>query len=284
MKIILNQDVVNLGEEGDVVVVKDGYARNYLLPTGAAVLYSKANAAIFASRAAQIEKRKAEKRAESASLKEKLDSAVVTLVVTAGESGKLFGSVTAVMVQDALAKQGITVERKKIEVPTHAIKMVGTYSIVVHLYESEVSHVKLVIESEAQVKERAAEEAKKAAEAAKKAKVDEDEAMVELEKALDVEKKAEKAEGAVAAADDAEAAVDLELAKDDLKQAEVDDATKVTKEDEDEAMVEAEKAISEEKKAEGEKGAAAVAEEAEAAVDMELAKDDVRKSEADAQN
>ena len=52
MKIILNQDVVNLGEEGDVVVVKDGYARNYLLPTGAAVLYNKTNAAIFASRAA----------------------------------------------------------------------------------------------------------------------------------------------------------------------------------------------------------------------------------------
>ena len=137
MKIILNQDVVNLGEEGDVVVVKDGYARNYLLPTGAAVLYNKTNAAIFASRAAQIEKRKAEKRAQSASMKEKLDATVLNLVVPAGESGKLFGSVTSVMVQDALAKQGIEVERKKIEVATHAIKMVGTYSVIVHLYENE---------------------------------------------------------------------------------------------------------------------------------------------------
>lgn len=56
MKIILNQDVVNLGEEGDVVIVKDGYARNFLLPSGAAVLYTTGNAAIFASRAAAIEK------------------------------------------------------------------------------------------------------------------------------------------------------------------------------------------------------------------------------------
>ena len=164
MKIILNQDVVNLGEEGDIVVVKDGYARNYLLPTGAAVLYTKGNAAIFQSRAAQIEKRKAEKRAQSASLKEKLDSTVINLVVTAGESGKLFGSVTATMVQEALAKLGIEIERKKIEVATHAIKMVGTYSVVIHLYESEVSHVKLVVESEIQVKERKAAEAKAAAE------------------------------------------------------------------------------------------------------------------------
>lgn len=172
MKIILNQDVVNLGEEGDVVVVKDGYARNYLLPTGAAVLYNKTNAAIFASRAAQIEKRKAEKRALSASLKEKLDGTVVNLVVTAGESGKLFGSITAAMVQEALSKQGIEVERKKIEVATHAIKMVGTYSVVVHLYENEVSHVKLVVESEAMVKERKAKEAKEKAEAEAKAKAE----------------------------------------------------------------------------------------------------------------
>ncbi|MFA7113793.1 MAG: 50S ribosomal protein L9, partial [Sphaerochaeta sp.] len=72
MKIILNQDVVNLGEEGDVVVVKDGYARNYLLPTGMAVMFNKTNQAIFASRTAAIEKRKIEKRSASASMREKL--------------------------------------------------------------------------------------------------------------------------------------------------------------------------------------------------------------------
>ena len=169
MKIILNQDVVNLGEEGDVVNVKDGYARNYLLPNNIAVRFNRTNEAIFASRTAIIEKRKVEKRNASASLKEKLEKVVLTMVVSAGESGKLFGSVTSSMVQEALAKQGIEVERKKIEVSTHTIKMVGTYSIRVRLYEDESAEVKLIVESEALVKARKAEEAKAAAEAAKAA-------------------------------------------------------------------------------------------------------------------
>ncbi|MDC7230516.1 MAG: 50S ribosomal protein L9 [Sphaerochaetaceae bacterium] len=167
MKIILNQDVVNLGEEGDVVVVKNGYARNYLLPNNMAVMFNKTNQAIFASRAAAIEKRKEEKRAASASMKEKLDNVEITMVVSAGESGKLFGSVTSAMVQEALAKQGIEVERKKIEVATHSIKMVGTYSVRVRLYEDESAEVKLVVESENALKRRQAEEAKAKAEADK---------------------------------------------------------------------------------------------------------------------
>lgn len=176
MKIILNQDVVNLGEEGDVCVVKDGYARNYLLPTGAAVIYNKTNAALFASRAEAIEKRKVAKRAEAASLKEKLDAVTLELVVPAGESGKLFGSVTSIMVQDALNKLGFEIERKKIEVQTHAIKMTGTYTVTVHLYENESSQIKLVVLSDADVKERARkaaeEEAKAKAEAEAQAKAE----------------------------------------------------------------------------------------------------------------
>ncbi len=200
MKIILNQDVVNLGEEGDVVVVKDGYARNYLLPTKAAVLYNKTNAAIFASRAAQIEKRKVEKRAQSASMKEKLDATVLNIIVPAGESGKLFGSVTSTMVQEALAKQGIEIERKKIEVATHAIKMVGTYSVVVHLYENEFSHVKLVVESEEMVKERKAAEAKAEAEAKAKAEA-EAKAQAVAEAAAEAAEEAPAAEEETPAAD-----------------------------------------------------------------------------------
>lgn len=169
MKIILNQDVPNLGEEGDVCEVKNGYARNYLLPSGAAVHYNKSNVAIFASRAAAIEKRKIEKRAAAATLKEKLDSLTLTIVVSAGESGKLFGSVTSSMVQEALAKVGVELERKKIEVATHAIKMTGIYHVRVHLYENEASLVKLVVESEADVKKRNAEAAAAAAVAEKEA-------------------------------------------------------------------------------------------------------------------
>ena len=105
-------------------------------------------------------------------MKEKLDATVLNLVVPAGESGKLFGSVTSVMVQDALAKQGIEVERKKIEVATHAIKMVGTYSVIVHLYENEFSHVKLIVESEEMVRERKAAEARAEEEARAKAEAE----------------------------------------------------------------------------------------------------------------
>ena len=175
MKIILNNDVVHLGEEGDVVTVKDGYARNYLLPTGAAVIYNKANAAMFKQRAEQIAKRKAEKRAASASLKERLDNVTISLVVTAGDSGKRFGSVTSQMVQEALLKEGFEIEKKKLDVPTHAIKMTGTYHIVAHLYENDKANITLNVLSEAEVKaaaKKAAEEAKKAAEAEAKAKAE----------------------------------------------------------------------------------------------------------------
>ncbi len=174
MKIILNQDVPNLGEEGDVCVVKDGYARNYLLPTGAAVLYTNENLAIFKSRAAAIEKRKIAKRQASASLKEKLDSVSLDMVVSAGDSGKLFGSVTPLMIQEALAKLGFDIEKKRIEVATHSIKMVGVYNAKIHLYENESSVIKLNVLSEAVVKaeEKAAKDAaaKAEADAAKAAK------------------------------------------------------------------------------------------------------------------
>ena len=192
MKIILNQDVPNLGEEGDVCVVKDGYARNYLLPTGAAVLYNNENLSIFKSRAAAIEKRKVAKREASASLKEKLDAVTLKLVVSASDSGRLFGSVTSLMIQEELAKLGFAIERKRIEVASHTIKQVGMYSARIHLYENESSVIKLDVVSEAAEKaaQRAAEKAAK--------------------EAADAEAKAAKeAEAAAKAAAEAEAAAQI---------------------------------------------------------------------------
>ncbi len=215
MKIILNQDVIHVGEEGDVVTVKDGYARNYLLPTGAAVVYNKANAAVFKQRAEQIEKRKAEKRAASASLKERLDQVSISITVPAGESGKLFGSVTSQMVQEALSKEGFDIEKKKLDVPTHAIKMTGVYHIVAHLYENDKSTIKLTVLSEAEVKaaqKKAAEEAAKAALEAKKAEEEAKKAEEEAKKAEEEAKKAEEAakvaEAEVKAEDSAEEKVE----------------------------------------------------------------------------
>jgi large subunit ribosomal protein L9 len=188
MKIILNQDVINLGEEGDVVVVKDGYARNYLIPQGIAIVHNRTNMAIVNSRAKAIETRKVEKRKASASLQDKLNDLTLNLVVSAGDSGKLFGSVTSAMIQEALAKEGLEVEKKKIEVASHMIKMVGNYSVRIHLYEKDFSTVKIVVESEAQIKQRDAEEkraAKEVADAAKKVaeKVEREAARVAADKA-----------------------------------------------------------------------------------------------------
>ena len=209
MKIILNQDVPNLGEEGDVCVVKDGYARNYLLPTGAAVLYNNENLAIFKSRAAAIEKRKIAKREASASLKEKLDNLTLKLVVSASESGRLFGSVSSLMVQEELAKLGYSIERKRIEVASHTIKQVGMYSARIHLYENESSVIKLDVVSEADVKaaERAAAKAaKEAEEAAAKAAKEAEEA------AAKAAAEAAAAEAAAEAAPAEEAPVEQEAA------------------------------------------------------------------------
>ena len=202
MKIILNQDVTHLGEEGDVVEVKDGYARNYLLPTKTAVIYNKANEALFKSRAAAIEQRKAEKRAASASLKEKLDGITLSITVPAGESGKLFGSVTSQMVQSELQKLGFEIERKRIDVATHAIKMTGTYSVIIHLYENEFSSVKLLVQSEAEklaAERKAAEEAAKAAEEQAKAEAAAAAAAAEEAPAAEETAEAEAAEEAPAA-------------------------------------------------------------------------------------
>jgi large subunit ribosomal protein L9 len=121
------------------------------------------------------------------------------MVVSAGESGKLFGSVTSAMVQEALAKQGIEIERKKIEVPTHSIKMVGTYSVRVHLYEDVSAEIKLIVESENVLKKRQADEAKAKAEAdkAEAAKA------AQEAKAAKVAKEAEEAEAAAKEAEEA---------------------------------------------------------------------------------
>ena len=148
MKVILNKDFATLGEGGDVVEVKAGYARNFLLPQKIAVLNTKENQSYFKARAGAIQKRKEEKRLAARSLKEKLDSYEMKIVMPTGENGRLFGGVTAVMIQDMFAKDGIEVERKKIEVPSHTIKTVGTYSFNVTIYGGESASVKLIIEAE----------------------------------------------------------------------------------------------------------------------------------------
>ncbi len=178
MKVILNQDVYNLGEEGDVCEVARGYARNFLIPQGYAVLYNKQNAALFESKRAAIEKRKEEKRKASLSLKEKIQEQEIVLKVPSGDTGKLFGSVTNANVADALQALGITVERKKIELPEHTLKTLGTYTARIKLYGDEVAELKVVVKSD---KEEAAPAEKEKKEEAAPVKEESAEAEVEAE-------------------------------------------------------------------------------------------------------
>lgn len=145
MKVILNHDVPNLGELGDVKDVAAGYARNYLLPRGLAFPYSASFVNMFAARKAEIEARKADKRRNSQDLKTRLDAEELTLDMPAGPNGKLYGAVTNATVADALQKKGYEIDRKKIEVPGRMIKSVGNYKAFVRLYEKDEATVKLIV-------------------------------------------------------------------------------------------------------------------------------------------
>jgi large subunit ribosomal protein L9 len=180
MKVILNQDITGLGEEGDIKDVANGYARNFLLPKKLAVPHTKQFLATLEHKRVSIEKRKAGKRQEAAGLKERLEAEEIRFRVPAGENGKLFGSVNNTNVGVELEKRGYTIEKKRIEIPEHAIRSVGTYKIRIRLYDREEATVKLIVEGAAQPgaaparapKARAARKAEHAPEAAEEKKAE----------------------------------------------------------------------------------------------------------------
>ena len=133
---------------GDVKNVANGYARNYLFPRSLALPYNDVTVAWFEGRKEEIEARKQAKREASASLKEKLSAHTITIVMTAGQNGKLYGAVTSQTVADALAKDGFEIERKRIDIPGVTIKSVGKYTVTVRLYESETAEFPLIVEAQ----------------------------------------------------------------------------------------------------------------------------------------
>ena len=145
VKIILNEDIPNLGEEGDVKEVSPGYARNYLIPKGIVFPYTKQNIALLEQRRIAIEKRKDEKRQAAMGLKERIESLAVTIEMPAGDSGKLFGSVTNANITERLAAEGIVIERKKIEIPDHTIKNTGVYTVIIKLYDDQAAELKVEV-------------------------------------------------------------------------------------------------------------------------------------------
>jgi large subunit ribosomal protein L9 len=145
MKIILSQDVEALGEEGAVVQVANGYARNYLFPRKLAVPYSPHNEHLLLQRKRSLEKRREQKRVEAMGLKERIESLEISLSAPAGDAGKLFGSVTAVNISEELLKQGLEIDRRKIVVPDHHIREVGEHRVKIRLYGDEEATLKVTI-------------------------------------------------------------------------------------------------------------------------------------------
>lgn len=134
MQVILLEKVHNLGGLGDVVKVKDGYARNFLIPTGQARRATQTAVAEFEARRAELEKAAAAKLAEAQALGEKLAAASLKLTQKAGVDGRLFGSVTNHDIADELVKQGFAVTKAQVRMPNGLLKNVGDYTVQVHLH------------------------------------------------------------------------------------------------------------------------------------------------------
>ena len=129
MQIILLEKVVNLGQLGDVVKVKDGYARNFLIPQGKAKRATEANLAEFAQRRAELEKVHAEALAQAQEQAGKLEGLTVRVTQKAGVDGRLFGSVTNHDIADALAAQGVEVQKGAVRLPDGPLKTVGDHQV-----------------------------------------------------------------------------------------------------------------------------------------------------------
>jgi len=145
MQIILMEKLANLGQLGDVVKVKDGFARNYLIPQGKAKRATQANLAEFEKRRAELEKAQAESLTQAQERGAKLDGLMVQISQKAGVDGKLFGSVTNIDIAESLKAQGFDVPRASIRMPLGPIKQVGDQTINIALHSDVVVAIKVSV-------------------------------------------------------------------------------------------------------------------------------------------
>jgi large subunit ribosomal protein L9 len=150
MQIILLEKVGKLGNLGDVVKVKDGYARNFLIPQGKAKRATQANMAEFEARRAELEKAQAEKLEAAQAIAEKLEGLMVQITRNAGMDGRLFGSVTNADVSEALAVQGFEIERSTIRMPDGPLKTVGDSQLEIGLHSDVVATITVSVLGETQ--------------------------------------------------------------------------------------------------------------------------------------
>jgi large subunit ribosomal protein L9 len=145
MQVILMEKVANLGNLGDVVKVKDGFARNFLIPQGKAKRATEQNLKAFESRRAELEKAQNEQLAKAQERGTKLDGLTIQVTQKAGPDGRLFGSVTNYDIVEALNKQGHEVERAMVRMPQGPLKQVGEFPIQVALHTDVTVTIKVSV-------------------------------------------------------------------------------------------------------------------------------------------
>ena len=148
MQIILMEKVVNLGNLGDLVKVKDGYARNYLIPQGKAKRATPTALAELEARRAELEKAAADKLAAAQAIADKMEGIVLTIARKASVDGRLFGSVTNYDVAEALQVQGFEVEKSAIRMPEGPLKTTGETALEVALHTDVLANVKVLVVGE----------------------------------------------------------------------------------------------------------------------------------------
>ena len=148
MEVILKQDLKGLGYKNDIVKVKNGYGRNFLIPQRIAVLATESNKKMQAEEIKQSSFKEQKLRNEATAMAAKFADVTVKVGAKAGESGKIFGSVTNIQLADALKKAGYEVERKNIEMNEDAIKALGTYSAKVRLFKESSATINFEVIAE----------------------------------------------------------------------------------------------------------------------------------------
>ncbi len=150
MEVILLDKIAKLGGLGDKVTVKSGYARNFLLPKGKAVFASKANIEHFEARRADLEKQLAEVLAAAEAKAAKItELAEVTIASSAGDEGKLFGSVGTKDIADAVTAAGVEVSKAQVRMPLGTIRETGEFEIAIHLHNDVDTSIKVIVIAEA---------------------------------------------------------------------------------------------------------------------------------------
>ena len=147
MQVILKEDVANLGYKDDIVTVKNGYGRNYLIPTGKAVIASESARKVLAENLKQRAHKLAKIKADAEELAAKLNGLVLTIGAKTSATGTIFGSVNNIQGAEELSKQGFDIDRKTIVIKD-AIKEVGSYSAVIKLHREVSAEIKLEVVAE----------------------------------------------------------------------------------------------------------------------------------------